>query len=631
MKRYTALLCMLALGLVVLAGGTATGPSTARATNPHLTKRQNKILSGFASFELSQGLGSKEADAKAKPSNYAPSGNDGCSSSFANDVKVNQNCLNVSDPDLQGRGQAQNETAIAQDPNQPNHLVAGYNDYRRGDSTCGVSYSLNGGATWNDATLPNGFVRGAAYGGVAREYFEGSGDPAVAFDSRGNAYYACLEFERGQPTTNNPDLSSGIYVYRSTGNDGGSWNFTGRPVVENFDLSGATLVDKEYIAADTTNGPFRDRIYVTWTWYKADGSASLYEAYSSDYGEHFSTPVLVTNSSTLCPSGATAPNICDLTSFSQPFVGPDGALYVVYANYNAGQASATDNHNQVLLNKSVDGGATFGPPVRVSNFYELPDCATYQGGQDPFVACVPEKGASMDSVFRAANYPSGAANPTNANQVVVTLGSYINRNSKESNGCTPAGIDPTTLQALYTGVKTPGACNNDIVLAVSNDGGATFAGSGDPRTAPVVTQDSAQATTDQFWQWAAFSQDGRLAVSYFDRQYGDDETTGFSDITLSASRDAATFKAKRVTSSSMPPPTQFPNAAGNGLFYGDYTGLTASSGGASPLWMDTRPDDLFLCPGTATPGTPPQTCTATEPDGDRANDQDAFTSKVGLP
>src|SRR4029079_13178147 len=134
-------------------------------------------------------------------------------------------------------------------------------------------------------------------------------------------------------TTNNPDLSSGIYVYRSTGNDGASWNFTGRPVVQNLDMAGATLVDKEYIAMDTTAGPFKDRIYVTWTWYMADGSASLYEAYSNDYGAHFSDPVLVNNPSTLCPNGATGANRCDLTSFSQPFVGPDGALYVVYANY----------------------------------------------------------------------------------------------------------------------------------------------------------------------------------------------------------------------------------------------------------------------------------------------------------
>lgn len=56
---------------------------------------------------------------------------------------MNQNCLNLSDTNLQGRGQAQNETAIAVDPMQPNHLVASYNDYRRGDGTCGTSFSLD--------------------------------------------------------------------------------------------------------------------------------------------------------------------------------------------------------------------------------------------------------------------------------------------------------------------------------------------------------------------------------------------------------------------------------------------------------------------------------------------------------
>src|SRR6202008_3108858 len=64
------------------------------------------------------------------PTSYVPAHNDACSESFGSNVKINQNCLNVSDPDLQGRGQAQNETAIAEDPNNPNHLVAAFNDYR---------------------------------------------------------------------------------------------------------------------------------------------------------------------------------------------------------------------------------------------------------------------------------------------------------------------------------------------------------------------------------------------------------------------------------------------------------------------------------------------------------------------
>ena len=53
----------------------------------------------------------------------------------------------------------------------------------------------------------------------------------------------------------------------------------------------------------------------------------------------------------------------------------------------------------------------------------------------------------------------------------MTYGSYINKHSNESNGCAPAGINPATGQDLYTGVKVPGACNNDIIVSSSANGG----------------------------------------------------------------------------------------------------------------------------------------------------------------
>jgi hypothetical protein len=77
----------------------------------------------------------------------------------------------------------------------------------------------------------------------------------------------------------------------------------------------------------------------------------------------------------------------------------------------------------------------------------------------------------------------------------------------------------------------------------------------------------------------------------------------------------------------MPPPTQF-----SGTFWGDYTGLAALTK-AWPIWSDTRAPDLFLCPGTGTPTTPPQTCTGTEGGpqaGLTANDQDIYTDNVGV-
>src|SRR5205085_10844516 len=192
-------------------------------------------------------------------------------------------------------------------------------------------------------------------------------------------------------------------------------------------------------------------------------------------------------------------------------------------------------------------------------------------------SCVPEKGPNMDSVFRAANYPVGAVNPTNAKQVVVTIGSYINRDSNASNGCVPHGFNAATLGPLYTGVKTPGACNNKVLYSVSSDGGATFTGAAtNDNTMPVVNQAPGQATTDQYFQWAAFSGAGKFVVSYFDRQYGADETNGSSDVSTSSSTDLVTFGTQRTTTSSMPAPTEFTDAQGNGLFYGDYSGMAVA-------------------------------------------------------
>ncbi len=571
-----------------------------------------------------------------QPSNYQPASaaSAACVVHRGADVKVNQDCATVTDGDLQGRGQSQNETSIAHDPSQPQHLVASYNDYRRGDGNCYGAYSRDGGRSWSDTTLPTGFTRGMPAFGTARQYWQAGGDTSVAFDTKGNAYFSCQVFNRGSAVSPNPDQSSAFYIFRSTGNGGASWNFPGRPVKENSDPTGvgAVLEDKQLLTVDAHQGsPYQDRVYVTWTEFAADGTALIYEGHSADYGETFSAPVLVSSTSALCDPNSfgvpiTASN-CNENQFSQPFTGADGALYVTYANFNSqnpapGPASP-DNRYQMLLARSTDGGATFGAPVKVGDYYDLPDCATYQGGADAGRACVPETNATANSIFRATNYPVGAADPTDPSHVVVTYGSYISSTSKEANGCTPAGFSPFG-NPDYTGVKTVGACNNGILLSESHNGGATFSGtSRDPRTMPTATPTRAQGTSDQFWQWADFARDGQLAVSYYDRQYGNDQATGYSDVSVTTLGRHSSVT--RATSSSMPPPTGF-----SGLFYGDYSAMTVAGRYAMPLWSDTRDAELFLCPGTGIVGTPPRVCTGSAANAPLANDQDAFTTRVAL-
>ena len=109
------------------------------------------------------------------------------------------------------------------------------------------------------------------------------------------------------------------------------------------------LEDKALMAVDDNAGsPFRDRIYVTWTEFAADGTAYIYEVALERLRRDVLARVLVSADSPLCTNtfGAGTPNgNCNENQFSDPFVGPDGALYVAYDNFNnrrpAGTTTAT--------------------------------------------------------------------------------------------------------------------------------------------------------------------------------------------------------------------------------------------------------------------------------------------------
>src|SRR5205814_3472627 len=157
MRRPIALLlALVALGVAIMFAGI--GGSTTRVTSAHagqlgiddeMNDEQERLISGFAAFEL--GKTNNDNGSTNRPDQYFPRGSGDCPTNISSNIKVNQNCLNLADPDLQGRGQAQNETSIAIDPNNTNRIVASYNDYRRGDGTCGASWSTDGGRSWDDS------------------------------------------------------------------------------------------------------------------------------------------------------------------------------------------------------------------------------------------------------------------------------------------------------------------------------------------------------------------------------------------------------------------------------------------------------------------------------------------------
>ncbi len=632
-----------AIAAGLLSGGGQTSSPVARQVGHSMTPMQFRLLSGTSEQALihlgvldAQAAGMPGADpgGDAEGNGTAPGtamgpsisagsgaggssifpGRDGlCEQNIDGNIRVNTACTNYADASLSGRSMAQNETSIAVSPTDGRNLVASSNDYMRGDGNCGSYYSNNGGDSWNGTTAPMLFVGGSSLtpaSGNAREYWQAGGDTEVAYDSKGTAFLQCQVFNRGAGTTQDPDISSGVLIFRSA-NGGASWDFPGRVALSSYEPNGLApngviLEDKPFFAIDSHKGStFQDRIYVTWTSFTTDGNAYIWEVSSKDGGEKW-TPrkVISGTSATFCPNtyGLPTPHgQCNQNTFSDPFVGPDGTLYVVYSNYN-NNVTGSDNRNQVLLVKSTDGGATFSSPVKVSDYYDLPDCVTYTG-QDAGRACVVNKGATKTSFFRAADYPSGAVDPTNPSHIVVNIGSYINSNSNEGTGCTPAKFAASGNND-FTGAVTA-ACNNQILQSDSSNAGATFNGTTtDPRNMPVVG--SQKSVADEFWQWTGFTSKGAVVVGYYDRQYGKDNLNGSSDYSVTIKGDTT-----RVTSSSSPPSTEF-----GGLFMGDYNTLAVRGSTAYVTWTDARNPGVTSCPGN-----PDAICTL-------GHDEDDFMASV---
>jgi len=235
-------------------------------------------------------------------------------------------------------GAPQNETAIAVDHNNPSRVVAAANDYvtrtwtctvngtpcsALGDGYSGTYISNNGGQTWC-CTSSDPAHLGTLIPGVTRlagGQYDAGGDPALAFDSQGNVYYAGLGFNR----TSAPNT---VAVNKGTFN--GSGNVTwGPPTFINQTTSPSTLNDKEWIAADWhVSSPYKDRVYVSWTRFLFNASngaftqAPIFFAYSTDGGATFSTPQNISGK-VLYDQG------------SRPIVGYDGTVYVIFEDQAA--------------------------------------------------------------------------------------------------------------------------------------------------------------------------------------------------------------------------------------------------------------------------------------------------------
>jgi len=224
------------------------------------------------------------------------------------------------------------EPSIAINPQNPGNVVAGWISGILGNPAghaCNFGVSFDSGKSWEKIGPVPGITNDN--GGP----WAVSGDPSVAFDKDGDAYFACGASDRDSPP-------AGVeYVSKST--DGGmTW---GAPVVAFGPIKNVNgRADFAKISTNPANGD----VYVV-----AQGipeGFGIYFTRSTDHGVSFSSLVRIDKRS----DGA-------YTDDPYAVAGVDPS--VVYITYGAGSNANQrfSNYDQIFIAKSTDGGATFSP------------------------------------------------------------------------------------------------------------------------------------------------------------------------------------------------------------------------------------------------------------------------------
>jgi hypothetical protein len=396
------------------------------------------------------------------------------------------------------------------DPNRPKVLAAGSNEIYR--LPMRGYFSSDGGNTWGGVDLP---LPQPTQG--SNDTLYGS-DPTLVFDTRGNVYYGYIVVYFG----NGAGVKGSAMAVARSSDGGRTW-----PQVAYFSFENGSnhFNDKPMITADQNPGsPFRDNVYIAWDATSGGTTGGgIRLARSTDRGLTFS----VTRADD--PSGPSQ------SIGAVPFVGPDGALYVAWNDYQA---------NTIEVNRSFDGGRTWDRQRTVAT-----------------------KTLAFDLAIPAESFRGALVYP--ACDTDRSKGAHRGRLYCTWMDLTPAGT-------------------TDIFISWSDDRAATWS-----RPTPVA--ETLPSLVDRFNHWMSVDPvTGDVNVSFYDTR---NDRTGFryeTDVYLSQSQDGgATFApGVRVTDA----PSNEHDCGGVypclGINYGnqqgDYEGLVSHGGTSHPIWTDSR-------------------------------------------
>jgi len=265
-------------------------------------------------------------------------------------------------------------------------------------------------------------------------------------------------------------------------------------------------------------------------------------------------------------------------------------VYAAWTEFDSYGSTLPSDSSRILFSRSVDGGATWSAPVRVSD--RGGDCIDSDNTVEGAVPAVGPNG----EVYVSWSGPLGIMFDKSTDGG-VTFG------TDRFVAAQPGGWDfdvpgiyranglPITLCDVSTSPhrgtlyinwsdQRNGLNNTDVFLIKSTDGGNTWS------SIKKVNDDL--TTTHQFFTWMTIDQTtGFLYCVFYDRR---NYTTTQTDVYVARSTDGGeTFQNFRVSQSSFSPQAS--------VFFGDYTGIAAYNRNVYPIWM--RMDGTTLSVWTA--------------------------------
>ena len=515
-------------------------------------------------------------------------GTEGCRNEFTGGGQTNSRVTQ----DCSLRAQAGENVAV--NPLDPANILVGQNDSRIGFNHCGYAWTLDGGSHWGDQTPP--FFQVPL---LDQKPAEACANPTVTWDSRGNAYVAGTIFDVSGPDNavvvakSNASIHGAFFHSPDSGSGFQEYSALPLGVVTNDDV---VFDDQPFIVADAhASSPKRDAVYVTWTRVgpeKEEGTRQIFPimfSQSEDGGVTWAAPIEISGEAEgVCPLE------CNHDQASHPVVGPDGTIYVTFANNDT-----IEGGWQILMVKCpADEDCTqeeaWTEPVIVSDLIGGEPVGPSAAGCPIALRCLPPNGYRMSESWSVSNSVDEGGN------LYVVWADFRNNTNQACTGSAMTATPP---------------CDNDVFYSVSSDGGETWS---EPR---VVTPASTArfGKTAQWQPWGGVTADGtRLWIAFYDRSYGNCELIGCNDITMAAVNDPTaadpTYEYSRVTTSSMPNLTTAENPIEAG-FLGDRMSMSVDSQGrAHVAWADTRahagsaPEtDVYyaLVPAAGPPPPPP--------------------------